>query len=113
MLFEDKYFIAKKIKKERMNAKLTQAQLAEMIGISAKQLSRIEIGDFIPSLPTFLMIVKVLNIDIREFNINISPTHQPLKDKFLKLISCMTDSELQLCYTMSETLIKNLNLVKK
>ena len=56
MIFEDKNFIAKKIRIARKNKGLTQAELAEKIGISAKQLSRIEMASYTPSLFTFLKI---------------------------------------------------------
>ena len=49
---------------------MTQEELAEKIGISAKQLSRIEMATYIPSLPTFLKIVNELNLDLKEFGIN-------------------------------------------
>ena len=74
MMFNDKEFIAKKIRLARKNAKLTQEELSEKIGISAKQLSRIEMATYIPSLPTFFKVVNALKIDLREFGLeeNIS-----------------------------------------
>ena len=61
MVFYEKEFIAKKIRLARKNAKLTQEELAEKIDISAKQLSRIEMATYIPSVPTFLKIIQEKN----------------------------------------------------
>ena len=98
MLYEDKNFIAGKIKEARKKALMTQEQLAEQIGISAKQLSRIENGDYIPSLITFLNLIQILNIDINDFGIKITNNSNAIRDKFLKLVYCMNDDELEFFY---------------
>lgn len=110
LLFEDKNFIAKKIKLARKNAGLTQAELAEKIGMSAKQLSRIEIGSFVPSLFTFLKIIQELNIDISEFGILINKTSNETRDNLIKVINSANDKELKLYSEMIDVLIKNATL---
>lgn len=105
--FEDKDFIAKKIKLARKNANLTQAELAEKIGISAKQLSRIEMASFIPSLITFLKIATVLNLTLDDFDIVINKTNNPTRDNLIKMIDSATDKELVLYSEMIQVLIKN------
>lgn len=74
MLFEDKHFIAKKIRVARKNAKFTQEELAEKINISSKQLSRIEMVAYIPSLPTFLKIIYGMNNAELKYYYNIIKT---------------------------------------
>jgi len=106
--FEDKEFIAKKIKLARKNASLTQAELAEKIGISAKQLSRIEMASFVPSLITFLKIVQILNLTLEDFEILTNKTSNPAKDKLIKIINSANDKELNLYNEMIDVLIKNL-----
>lgn len=107
LLFEDKDFIAKKIKLARKSAGLTQAELAEKIGISAKQLSRIEMASFVPSLITFLKITNALNLTLNDFNIVTNKTNNPIKDNLIKIIDSATDKELNLYSEVIQILIKN------
>ena len=53
MKFDDKKFIAERIKYYRKKMNLTQAELAEMVDLSDQHLSRIERGCYVPSLTTF------------------------------------------------------------
>ena len=62
MVFCDKEFIGNKIKEFRKKAKLTQAQLAEKIGLSETHMSKIETGTNTPTLENFLRIAEVLNL---------------------------------------------------
>jgi len=56
-----------RIKELRKNRKLTQTQLAEMIGIDYKHLSRIEVGSSYPSINTLEKTARALKIEIKEF----------------------------------------------
>ena len=49
MIFDDKYFIGRKIKSFRKKRGLTQAELAEKIDLSEKHISKIEAGVHLPS----------------------------------------------------------------
>ena len=108
LLFENKDFIAKKIKLARKNANLTQSELAEKIGISAKQLSRIEMAAFIPSLITFLKIANALNFTLDEFGIISKPSENTLRDNLIKTIYSANEKELNLYSELINVLIKNL-----
>lgn len=112
MAFDDKDFIAKKIKLARKQAKLTQEELAEKIGISAKQLSRIEVGTYTPSLPTFLRIIQELNIDLKEIGINSKNKPSIIREEFLKFIYRTSDNELEFYLNCLKTISSNLTLVK-
>ena len=112
MIFEDKDFIAKKIRFYRRKKGLTQAELAEQIGVSAKQLSRIEMATYTPSLITFLKILDVLGIDISEFGINHKYEENALRDKMLKLVYGATDAELKVCYEVVYSLLTNIKSIK-
>ncbi len=105
MYFNDKFFIAKKIRLARKQARLTQAELSEKIGISSKQLSRIETGDYIPSLPTFLKIISVLPIDIKDFGIENAPKTNPIREKLNKIFACATDKELVLFFKIAQAIV--------
>ena len=66
------------IRSNRKKQSLTQADIAEKIGVSTQHYSRIERGEYIPSLQTFLGLVDILELDINRLKIgkneNISPT---------------------------------------
>lgn len=112
MVFDDKVFIGRKIKLARKKAKLTQEELAEKIGITAKQLSRIEIAKYMPSVPTFLKLVKELNIDLVEFGINQNQNINRIRSDFLKTIYSLTDSELEFCYNVLLSTKESFKLLK-
>lgn len=105
MLFEDKNFIANIIKNYRIKNKLTQIQLAELIGLSEQHVSKLENAIYTPSLVTFLKIIKVLNIDIKDFGIDINEIDNKNKEELLKLILSATDKEIEFYY-------KNINHLK-
>ena len=94
MIFDDKTYIAKKIKEYRKRRGLTQAELAEMVDIGTKQISRIEIAEFYPSLTTFFKIVEVLNIDLSEFVTAVPDEKNKIRKKLISVICGATDEQL-------------------
>lgn len=94
MKFDDKKFIAEKIKYHRKKLDLTQAELAEMVEISDQHLSRIESGCYIPSLKTFFSLIQALKIDLREFGFDTDKNQNSTKNKLIQNISNATDAEL-------------------
>lgn len=54
------------IRKKRNELGLTQADVANSIGVCMQHYSRIERGIYVPSLQTFLSICEVLDFDIRQ-----------------------------------------------
>ena len=56
-MYINKEIVARVIQNARRKAKLTQAELAEKVGISEKHLSKIETGKNYPALDTFLKIL--------------------------------------------------------
>ncbi len=105
-VYSDKTFVAKKIKLARKAKNLTQAELAEKIGLSAKQLSRIEMASFMPSLVTFLKILDVLNLDIEEFKVLASKEESETKSELLKIINCADEKEIALFYDIALAILK-------
>ena len=57
MKFDNKSYIAEKIKYHRKKMNFTQAELAEMVDLSVQHISRIESGCYIPSLKSFFILV--------------------------------------------------------
>lgn len=94
MKFDDKKFIAERIKYHRKKMNLTQSELAEMADLSDQHLSRIERGCYIPSLPTFFLLVKILKIDLREFGFDRMETNNPVKDQLIDIVNNADDNEL-------------------
>lgn len=113
MKFDDKKYIAERIRFHRKKMNLTQAELAEMVDLSDQHLSRIERGCYIPSLTTFFQLVKILKIDLCEFGFQIETTQNPLKDKLINSIASATDAELIFYENMLDAVDISLNKVKK
>ncbi len=114
MIFDDKEYIARKIRLARKKANFTQEELAEKLDISAKQVSRIENATYSPSLSTFLKLVNVLNIDMSEFGIQTSRAERvnSNREKLMKIIYNATDSEIEFYYLTLDIMAKNINIVK-
>ena len=71
MLLEtNKEIIGAKFQKYRKMRNLTQFQLAELVGLSEKQISRIEVGQNYPTYLSFAKLIEVLDINISDFFIN-------------------------------------------
>jgi putative transcriptional regulator len=56
--------VGNQLKKLRSNLGLTQAQLAQHVGVSRTSIVSIETGRFIPTIETALRISKALNVPI-------------------------------------------------
>jgi transcriptional regulator with XRE-family HTH domain len=54
--------VGQKLKKARLQAKLTQAEVAQKIDVHVNYYARIERGEVTPSLDTLRALVKVLNV---------------------------------------------------
>ena len=111
-MFTDKNFVANKIKYYRKLSGLTQSELGELIGISDKHVCKIENATYMPSLETFLKLVKVLKIDISEFGINLEHFENEIRNKFLKLIYDLSDDELEFMYNVCNAIIENSQILK-
>lgn len=105
MKFDDKKFIAQKIKQARIKANLTQSELAEKVDLSTQHISRIESGYYIPSLASFFKIISVLSLDLHEFGYNITSTDSQAKDELIDIICKSSDNEL----TLYNSIVKGLN----
>nr|QGT49781.1 hypothetical protein Melaina855_1680 [uncultured Candidatus Melainabacteria bacterium] len=112
MKFDDKLFIAKKIKYYRKSKNLTQAELAEMVDLSVQHISRIESGCYIPSLKSFFMLIHVLGIDLREFGFGVECSGNLVKDLLIEKISNATDTELVFYKNLIESVNKSFIEIK-
>ena len=112
MAYTDKAYIADKIRAARKKAGLTQVELAKVLGITSKQLSRIEVGTYVPSLQSFLKMVEVLKIDLKDFGIKTYKKKNPIKEEILKIINTADDKELDFYLKCLKTISENIKLIK-
>lgn len=64
---DTKKLIGARIKELRKQAGLTQEQLAELVSLDARHLSRLEVGRHFPSLDSLERIALALNVPLVEF----------------------------------------------
>lgn len=103
----DKKTIAQIIQDARRKMGLTQAGLAEKIGINEKHLSKIETGKYYPALDTFLKILDTLNLTLGDFGLqNVSET---CKSKMFlqKVIETSSEKQLDACAEVITALLKH------
>ena len=112
MVYTDKEFISKKIKNARMKAGITQEKLAEYIGIGTQQVSAIESGKYVPSFETFLYIAEILNLTLKDFGVNEDKQENKIRDELIKTIHTLNDAELECCYNVIKSQLKNFELLK-
>lgn len=62
-----KILLGSRIKELRKSRAMSQEQLAEMINVDPKHLSRIEVGRGYPSLDALENMANVLNVDMKDF----------------------------------------------
>lgn len=79
--------LGQRIQKLRKDKKITQEQLAEMVGIDPKNISRIEKGNNYPTAENLTSIAKALHVDIYElFVFNSIPLKQ-MKEEIINSLN--------------------------
>jgi putative transcriptional regulator len=58
--------LANRIKSEREKASLTQAALAELVGVSRKTINTVENGVFTPSATLAIKLAQALNLSVEQ-----------------------------------------------
>ena len=102
----NKKHIAQIIQDARRNAKLTQAELAEQIGISEKHLSKIETGKNYPALDTFLKILNTLNLTLGDFGLRNVIKNSSNKQFLQNIIDTSSEKQLDIFVDVISALIK-------
>ena len=92
MILDDKSYIAKKIKEYRIASGMTQAELAEKIDISTKQVSQNDMATI--RLGTFLKIAEALNMDLSDFVTPNPQSENKIRQKLINRIYSANDEEL-------------------
>lgn len=96
MVYCDKEYIGKVIKQARKNKNLKQSQLAEMVGMSEKHLSKIESGKNYLVLDNFLKIAEILDLSMADFGISSSIELSEKQQYLQKIINTASDKQLDI-----------------
>ena len=87
--------IGEQIKKYRLMRGMTQNDLAEKIGITEKQISKIETGVHYPMFENFVKIMDVLGVQMKDFDYEIETENNILRNAIFKILYRATDYELK------------------
>lgn len=79
--------LGQRIQKLRKDKKITQEQLAEMVGIDPKNISRIEKGNNYPTAENLTSIAKALNVDIYELFVFNSIPFEQMKEEIINSLN--------------------------
>ena len=94
------------IREHRKQKGLTQAQLADMVGLSTRHIGKLEDGTYMPKLCTYMNISKVLEFDIEEVQTLNKYAPREGEAKILSLLKEMNTEELKLSYKVLKALVK-------
>ena len=113
MLLEtDKKLLGKKFKEFRKSKSLTQFELAEKIGLNEKQISRIEAGQNYPTYMTFVKLIEVLDIDIKNFSHGYNDIEDFSKYELINLVKKSNNNETRVFLNTIKSLKKSLKNFK-
>lgn len=85
--------IGKKIKETRESQHISQESFAEMVGISVSYISKIEIGNKLPSIDTLVDICRVLDVTIDYI---VSNNEMSYEQQILKLLQNCSEDEIEI-----------------
>lgn len=93
----NKEFIGKKIKEYRKKKNLSQAELAEITGLSDKHIGRIEAGKYFPNLLNFLNILDVIGLNLADLGLSrADKISSPELSELLDIIYSSSEKEIKL-----------------
>jgi len=98
--------VGKKIKEFRTLRGITQAEIAEAVDMHEKQISRIEAGVHFPTFDNFVKILEILEVEMKDFDLDMPVKKNSLRNKAQKIINRATDSELKYYIGVLEQLQK-------
>ena len=100
--------IGKKIRKFRQKLGMTQHDLAEKVGVTEKQISKIETGIHYPKFENFVKILDSLKISLKEFSADMEQDKElsPQQKSLLKLFNKLSDVEIEYIVSVAKELEK-------
>ena len=100
-----KYLLGIKIKEQRNRLKLTQEEFSELIGISQRQVSLIELGKSFPKPETLSKISQACSCKTAElFDFEMIKSPDKLKDELLNLIEGLSYEKLKTLYVIGRNI---------
>jgi transcriptional regulator with XRE-family HTH domain len=107
----DMSVFAERLKRLREERKLTQARLAELIGVGARAYNRWERGNFIPQLDTLIKLADVLNITLDELtgrtkDLQPPSIRNPKLQSLLHEVDRLSDEDQQALIILMDSLVK-------
>ena len=104
-MLSKKQALGLRIKEFREKQKLTQEKLAELVGIDAKHLSRIENGRNYPSIETLEKLTDNLHITFEDvFQLEHIETREFLLQNLIIKLQSLSDNKLKFIYKMIKEL---------
>ena len=101
-----KALLGKRIKEFRVDKGLTQAQLAEKIGIDDKHLSNIERGKNMPNPNILESIAEIFGVEIKDlFEFKHLKNSDEVKKELIDIINNLESRELVLAYKYIRTFV--------
>ncbi len=103
-----KIVIGKRIRKFRQRQGLTQHDLAEKIGVTEKQISKIETGVHYPKFENFVKILDSLDITLKDFAEDIDPQQEINSSRkcYMKILNKFSDIEIEYLINVAKELDK-------
>lgn len=98
--------IGSQIKKFRVRRGMTQQDLAEKIGLSEKQISKIETGIHYPKFENFVKIMDVLGVSMKDFDYETESESNTIRDNIIKILYKENETELKHYLVMIKSLEK-------
>ena len=92
----DKLYVGRVIRQKRKDLGLKQSELAEMVGISEKHLSKIETGKNYPALDNFFKMTEILKLSLKDFSSN--------KNKLKMIVNIATEQQVNMYLDMIEVI---------
>mgnify|MGYP001038114056 CR=1 FL=1 len=103
-MFKQKF--ANNLKYLRKSRKLTQEQLAELVGVDFRYISILETAKSFPSCDVIEKLASALNVDYYElFNFDYDLTREEQEKKLINLVKLLDNHKLYLLYKIAKDLI--------
>lgn len=104
-MYTNRSFIGQKIREFRKKKKLSQAALAEMVGLSDKHIGRIEAGKYFPNFGNFMSILEALDMNLSEFGSDETKIDNPKRAELIKIMYSVNDEKLEMFYKIIKAIL--------
>ena len=95
------------IRRKRMEAQLTQEELAEMVGITATHMKHLESEHRAPSIEVLFRLVETLHISLDELLLPKPPEDSQAYRDALSLLGQCNEGELRIAGDLLRSLLRN------